>query len=307
MIGHFGIDGQLYRQDTLFDCLSIGPDIILSEICRKILEYQEADSVHKIIAVGVAIAGPYYSTTNQLGFLTGHQGWENIQVQYILEQKLPFPVFLEHDAKASAFAEWLFGEISPHSRVLATLCMNQGLGAGIMIDGELLEGHQGVAGEIGHISVNPNGARCICGNRGCLEMRCTTTATIQRLQELSPEYSSTAIKDVQSVTFKDILATYHSADPLSSAAMDYLAEGVALAAQIMVCAYNPDHIILCDKLQSCGSSFEKTVLQKLSYMVPNAALRGLSLRCSSLTMDSALYGAAALAINNFLKNPQLFL
>ena len=95
-------------------------------------------------------------------------GWGRVPLAAWIEAELGGPVALENDANAAALAEWRFGAGRGH-RDIVYLTMSTGVGGGLILDGRLYRGHQGNAGELGHIPLEAGGERCACGMRGCFE------------------------------------------------------------------------------------------------------------------------------------------
>jgi glucokinase len=107
-------------------------------------------------------------------------GWENFQLRQELERRLKRPVIVENDANAAALAEYLLGqgkELKIDS--LCMLTLGTGVGSGIILNGQIWHGMNGMAGESGHVSVDPKGPMCACGTRGCLELSASATGLVR--------------------------------------------------------------------------------------------------------------------------------
>ena len=141
---------------------------------RKIREVAE-DYISRskgIIAVGVTVPGPYLRKESKIAVMTETTGWNFLNLKKEFSDLGGVPVFIEHDANAAAIAEWWFGQFAMATGTLVYLLADEGIGAGVVVNGSMLTGANGIAAEIGHISVNVNGQRCGCGNYGCLEGYC---------------------------------------------------------------------------------------------------------------------------------------
>ena len=130
----------------------------------------------RILGIGVAIPGPFFRTEGKIALMTEFPGWERIALEDELRSAFQIPVYLEHDANAAALAEWWLGAHSRETGTMVYVAAGQGIGAGIVIDGRLFRGTLGIAGEMGHMSIEFDGPKCECGNNGCLEHYCSTIA-----------------------------------------------------------------------------------------------------------------------------------
>ena len=145
--------------DDLFDDLRVAIDAQLTRA-------REHHSVTPSV-VGVASAGPITRNVETVSPLNIHQ-WRNFPLRERLASHTGLPVFGDGDAKALALAEGWLGAARGVDNFMA-MVVSTGVGGGIVLNGELLEGETGNAGHVGHVVVEPNGRRCTCGGRGCLE------------------------------------------------------------------------------------------------------------------------------------------
>lgn len=123
-----------------------------------------------LCAIGVAVPGPYLRREGRIAVMSEFVGWGEIDIFQKLNDAFNLPVFIEHDANAGALAEWRRGSDIGNGDVLVHLLAGEGIGTGVVIDGKIISGYRGIFGEVGHMSINVMGSRCICGNCGCLEM-----------------------------------------------------------------------------------------------------------------------------------------
>jgi glucokinase len=141
--------------------------------------------------VGVCAPGPLDPESGMLLDPPNLAGWREVPIRRLLEARLGLPVQVENDANAAALAEWRFGA-GRGFRHLAYLTMSTGVGAGLVLDGKLYAGRQGMAGEVGHAPVEWDGEPCACGKRGCLEAYVGGAAWTRRLARTTPAGSRVA-------------------------------------------------------------------------------------------------------------------
>ena len=136
----------------------------------------------RILGVGVGCPGAVNSLKDALPRSPNLPGWAGLPLKSILRKVTGLPVHLANDANAAALGESIFGA-GKRAKDLIYITVSTGIGGGIIIDGRLYEGAGSVAGEIGHISIVPEGTKCACGKRGCLEAYASGTAIANFMRE----------------------------------------------------------------------------------------------------------------------------
>jgi glucokinase len=162
-----------------------GRDAVIADLCdavesliRKFAGRQEC------AGIGVATPGPMELPEGRLLDPPNLPGWENFELRRELEKRLKERVVVENDANVAALAECLLGqgkELKLNS--LCMLTLGTGVGSGIILNGRIWHGMNGMAGECGHISVDPQGSICACGTRGCLEISASATGLVRQARE----------------------------------------------------------------------------------------------------------------------------
>ncbi len=135
---------------------------------------QLLDNDPSIVAIGMAVPGPYLRNVGRTAVVSSMQGWRKINFIDEFATAFRVPVFIEQDARAGALAHYLFDPSVHADDNLAYYLVGEGVGLGVIDNGRLINGFLGAATEIGHISIDVNGRPCDCGNVGCLERYCST-------------------------------------------------------------------------------------------------------------------------------------
>jgi len=136
-------------------------------------------SLGGISALGMGIPGVIDIRRGVISTSPNLPGWENIPIRKLLSRRIGMPLYLENDANAAALGEkWMGAGKDVQNFCFITL--GTGVGGGLVLDGRIWHGADGMAGEVGHMTIDPHGPRCNCGNRGCLEMYASTKA-LQRM------------------------------------------------------------------------------------------------------------------------------
>lgn len=159
-----------------------GRDAVLDEMCRAIHEVLGRQAKQDALAgIGIGVPGIIDMETGLLRESPNLPGWHDYPVRDEIERRLKTRVILENDANAAALGEfWMGAARDADDSCMITL--GTGVGGGLVLDGKLWHGMTGMAGELGHITVNPEGPVCGCGSRGCIEQYASATA-VKRMAE----------------------------------------------------------------------------------------------------------------------------
>jgi glucokinase len=174
-------------------------------------------------------------------------GWDGVPLVEIMRERLGVPVLLENDANANALGENRFGA-GAGTRHMIYLTISTGVGGGIIIDNRIYHGATGAAGELGHVVVQYEGARCLCGENGCLEAYASGTGIVWRAEDLIDSGEARSLQRLQresgGLTAKVLAGAARSGDRHAKALFDdaglYL--GIALADFVNI--FNPEAIVL---------------------------------------------------------------
>jgi glucokinase len=162
-----------------------GRDAIISDLCDAVESLiQKFAGRQECAGIGVATPGPMELPEGRLLDPPNLPGWENFELRQELERRLKRRVIVENDANVAALAECLLGqgkELKFNS--LCMLTLGTGVGSGIILNGRIWHGMNGMAGESGHVSVDPEGSLCACGTRGCLELSASATGLVRQARE----------------------------------------------------------------------------------------------------------------------------
>jgi glucokinase len=154
---------------------SAGREAILHDMAEAIQTLRDRLDAHELAGIGVGVPGFIQMKEGVIRNSNNLSSLENFPIRDELSRRLGVPVILENDANAAALGEqWIGAGRGVDDLVLLTL--GTGVGGGIISNGKILRGHLGMAGELGHITVVPNGNPCGCGNRGCVEKHASATA-----------------------------------------------------------------------------------------------------------------------------------
>jgi glucokinase len=187
------VNGHLVEKVTLGTRVSLGRDHVLNDMCDAIQHLSEKyKNSAKMLGIGIGVPGIIDMETGLLRESPNLPGWADYPVRAEIERRLTTMVILENDANVAAFGEKWLGAAKEHDD-MAMLTLGTGVGGGLVLGGKIWHGMNGMAGEFGHTTVEPEGHPCGCGNRGCLEQYASATAVVRMAREAIAEHSSSAL------------------------------------------------------------------------------------------------------------------
>ncbi len=243
----------------------------------------------RVEAVGVSVPGLVDRAAGAL-IVSPNLGWRDVPVRALLEEELDLPVYVENDANAAAFAELWYGPLDEVSaRTLLCVLVVEGLGTGLIINGELHVGTSIGLGGFGHMTMDPKGLTCSCGRRGCWETFASNRATLDRYSRLAKPKSR-----VRTVTELITLAGQGDTAALETLQLTarYLGEGIAS----LVHGLSPEVVVIGGEITGAwhiiGLIIEACI--KSNYIVPPISFK---VRPSSVLRPS-LFGAIPIALQH---------
>jgi glucokinase len=193
-------EGQLLEKITLGVKLALGRDYVIGEMCDAIkrLTEQYRDS-GRFLGAGIGVPGIIDVEAGMMRKSANLPGWTDYPVRDEIERRLGARIFLDNDANVAALGEkWLGAGRDADN--LAMLTLGTGIGGAIVLNGKIFYGMSGMAGEFGHVTIEPNGVPCGCGNHGCAERYASATGVVRMAKEaidsgLAPELAKAASSD----------------------------------------------------------------------------------------------------------------
>ena len=158
------------------------PGVVEDTIVEVVEELVAIVGVEAVAAVGIGAAG-FVAADRATVVFAPHLSWRHEPLRAALQRRLPVPIFVDNDANAAAWAEWRFGAAQGESHVMM-VTLGTGIGGALLMNGEVVRGRFGIAGEFGHMQVVPGGQRCECGNRGCWEQYASGNALVREARSL---------------------------------------------------------------------------------------------------------------------------
>ena len=249
---------------------------------------QEIAGVRRVGAIGIAAAGFVDAQVERVRFAP-HLPWQDEGVRARLAERWSAPVVLDNDANCAARAELTYGAVGDaESAVVVTL--GTGIGGALILDGEVLRGYNGMAGEFGHNQVVPGGRPCECGGTGCWEQYCSGNALTRFVRE----------QGVEDLAGPAITAAAEAGDPVALAAFADVGEWLGVGVANLVASFDPQIVVIGGGLSAAGELLLEPARRALRESLVGAAHRTVPpVVRAALGPEAGAIGAADLARQRF--------
>ena len=254
--------------------------------------------INNIVGIGIgAPNGNFYSGTIEFA---PNLNWTGIiPLADLFEKKFTKPTILTNDANAAAVGEMVYGAAKDLSHFV-TITLGTGLGSGIIQDNKLVYGHDGFAGEYGHIRVIPSGRSCGCGRNGCLETYASASGVVRSAREMeSPNKHSSILYNVDNLTARDVFTAATNGDLFAQEVVEFTAEILGNSLADFVCYNSPAAFILFGGIAQSGQAFADMVKRHMEESILNIYKDKVEIRISALhDKNAAVLGASSLVWND---------
>lgn len=276
---------------------------LVEEICRRCLASPEAQG-HPLVGMGVAVPSPLHpSQPDRLSEIV-LPAWQGRLGFGELSERLGAPLMVDNDANLGALAEQWWGA-GRGVDDLAYIKVATGIGSGHVIGGEIYRGATGTAGEIGHISIDPQGRRCICGLQGCLVTLVGAQALVERARELGSEFPSSPLAGREN-TMRDLEDAALAGDLLALRVAKEAAEHLGRAVAGLMNLMNPRLVIVGGDLGRLGDILIEPLRETVRNRTLVSSLAAAQIQASELGPLAVAIGAATLVLKAALEDSSLF-
>ena len=296
-LGLFQEDGTLVEKweiptDTTESGKNILPDIAAS-IEEKIRQHHI--SREQIIGAGIGVPG----AVNSEGVVNRciNLGWGIVPVSKELSSLLGVPVYTANDANVAALGEAWKGSGNGYSSI-AMITLGTGIGGGVVLDGQIINGFHGAAGELGHIVVNPEEQdACNCGNHGCIEQYASATGIVrQARKQLAESREDSVLRKEQNLSAKSVFDAAKAGDALAKKIAAEVCNMLGRVIGTICNVINPEAVIIGGGVSRAGEILLELVQEGFQDSVFHAS-RDTVIRLASLGNDAGIYGAMKLLLN----------
>lgn len=297
-IGLFTITGELLEKWQIRTSLQDNGDALLPSVWDSVVSKLQEKNRHPedLLGIGVGIPG-YVNPLEGIVHEAINIGWESRQVVKEMEKLSNQPVWIENDANLAVLGENWKGAGRNREHVIA-VTLGTGVGSGIISNGNIINGINGMGGELGHILLEEDGALCNCGNRGCLETIASATGIVRQAMELIRKSPSSALaayyRKHQKITSRDIFILAENGDTEALSIVERAANALGFTFANLGVTLNPETILIGGGVAQAGDF----LLDKINASFKHFALPRVSQRCTlklaELGNDAGIIGTAFL-------------
>jgi len=311
-IGCFDSGIKLICKTSVPTEAEMGSKIVVERIAETIekLLHNAKFSLKDVSAAGLGCPGPARYREGIIESATNLPKFKNTPIRQMLEDKLGKPVVFENDANVACWGEYVLGAgMGVKDMVFFTL--GTGIGGGIISGGKLLAGCGDNAAELGHIIVYPDGRRCNCGQRGCVEAYASASNTAKRAAEAIENGAESSLKKVLEekgeITSKDVYEHLKAGDRLAKEITDQTAKALAILCVNMLHTTEPKRIVFAGGMIAAGDVLLDRIKDYFNEQIWSLKKETVEICFATLGEDAGIIGAAALAVlgNRKGKNPNI--
>jgi glucokinase len=266
---------------------------LISEMIVRICDNQT------IRGIGYSSAGPLNQVTGKYINPPNLTGWHNKSLIPTIKNNLGVTPRVGHDATLAALAETKFGEFSG-SKDIVYLTVSTGVGAGMISNGNMIQGHNWFAGEVGHIIINPNGHSCSLGCPGCLEGNVSGTAIASIAKEKFFQNNSKILKDysIEEINSKLVFEYALKGDILCKDILSSVIENLGRGLASLLAVLNPEVIILGGSVaQAISNNYWNELIKSISYYCIEFYKKSPPVKMTKLGEDASILGASIIGQN----------
>ena len=295
--------GDMLSRDHSITPAAEGPDGVIQAIVASAERALQGSSVatDRVSAVGIGAPGLADTEAGLLFTSPNLPGWKDVPLRDIIQEKLKKKAFLINDGNAAALGEHYFGAARGVNHFIY-ITISTGIGGGIVVDGKVLRGFKGMAGEIGHMTITDEGPLCHCGNRGCWEALASGTALAKAARKRIETGADTTILSfaegkIDEVTAQTVQSAAENGDPIANQLILKVAYYFGVGVANLINIFNPEMIVIGGGLSNMGERLFKPAHRVVEERAFNRAYRTVRFVKAALGRNSGVLGAAAFAMD----------
>ena len=303
VLGFVDRNGKCLFEDTIKTQIHEDVDLFVKDIYEKVDKALKKINNIKLIGIGIgAPNGNFYTGTIENA---PNLRWKGvIHLSDIFKKYFNLPVFLTNDANAAAIGEMIYGE-AKGMKDFIVVTLGTGLGSGIVVNGELLYGHDGFAGELGHVIITPDGRQCACGRKGCLETYVSATGVKRSVYKLLADNLEES--ELRGIPFNDLTAKMvadaaNRGDKIAIQTYEHTGRMLGEVLANTVAITSPEAIFLFGGMAKSGDLIFKPTIYHFEKNLLGIYKNKIKILPSGLDDNAAILGSSALVWKEFKKN-----
>ena len=287
--------GNIYYEESVDTTSCATPEDLVEKIYTRV---KEIGQLKNIVGIGIgAPNGNFFSGTIEFA---PNLNWKGIiPLARLFEFRFKSKAILTNDANAAAIGEMIYGT-AKDLKDFVTITLGTGLGSGVVVNKTLVYGHDGFAGEYGHIRVVNQGRLCGCGRLGCLETYASATGVVRSIRELESEHKEASkIISLENPKSTDVFRLAHDGDRFCKEIIEFTAKTLGEALADFACFSSPKAYILFGGIAQSGQAFADLVKAYMEDALLNIYKDKIEIRISMLhDKNAAVLGASSLVWNH---------
>jgi glucokinase-like ROK family protein len=298
----------IWRHQTRIDP-AMGQEAIVEQAVTLLQQaVAQGRSVYPVLwGVAVGLPGLVDQATGRLLFAP-NLGWRDVPVRSMLQQALDAPVFVDNEANLAALGECYFGAAQGYEEVLY-ISAGAGLGGGVVHDGQLCRGVTGVAGELGHMTMDPDGELCSCGNRGCWETLVSQQVLFRRVRQAieagrASRLSEAVNGDYGRLTVPMVAEAAQAGDAVARAALARIGHDLGVGMASLVNALNPELVVFGGVLSLAWDFMLPMVREEMQRRALRWNRESAQVVLARHRFDACVMGGVALVLQDVMREPR---
>lgn len=291
--------------------VELGSEKVLCRMLQAIqsLLDEKLIDIGSIRCIGIGVPGLMDIERGISKFSPNFPYWENVPVSEWFQEKLHVPTFIDNDVRVNLYGEWRYGAGKDKQNVVL-LTLGTGLGSGIVMDGHVIYGTTGSAGEIGHMNMYRRGRPCKCGSSGCLGRYVSALGMLRTLKEKLQSGRYCIItqwvgKDYDKITAKMVSDAYDAGDDIAVETMNETGEILGYGLTNIINLYNPETIIVGGGMSTAGERLLKPARRVVETHAIKISQSVCSIVVASLGDSAGMLGAAVYADSRLDTNSRI--
>lgn len=297
-IAQADLNGHFHAQESFLTTRD--PARFVRELTRRVRAFFAFRPGIRWEGIGISVPGAVDQRTQRIIF-SPNLGWRDIDLSRALKQATHLEVTVENASNACALAEIWFGRVAP-ARNLITVTVAEGLGTGIILNGELVHGASGAGGEFGHVTLVEDGLPCACGNRGCWERYSSNSAALDWYRQL--EHKRHARPEAAlSLSFPELMQRAADGEPSAADALDRAAHYLGVGIAMLVTGFAPERVVVIGEITQAwpriSAIIQKIVQQRCGMY------QAVELLAANEADQPRLRGAIAMVLQRYFAAPRI--
>ncbi len=268
--------------------VELGFESVVGRIAERVLELKDDAKLIGIGAPGSIVDG-------NVKFAPNFPDWIDVPLASRMKELTGLETYVENDANAFVLGEKWFGAGKGYDHIVA-LTLGTGVGGGVITHGILLKGYMGIGAELGHVTVEPFGPLCGCGNYGCLEAVASGTAIVRQAKEGRKKFPNSVIFKAEEITPKVVFDAARMGDVLALRIRDRVVKALARAIAGFAHIFNPQVVIIGGGISRAGDVLFEPLRREVDMHLMPSFVGTFEILKSPLIDDAALLGAASVAL-----------